>query len=269
MTPTTPPPFGRHPSLTGGEAPRCCLSTMNPYNPAETKLFKRLNSPKKIQDFLALKIRHNPARDGVECRSPRRVLREGKAHCMEGALLAAAILEFHGHKPLLLDLRSTSDDLDHVVALFSQFGCWGAISKTNHVVLRYREPIYKSIRELALSYFHEYFLDSGKKTLREYSAPVNVSSYHPPLTPPLKGGETANPPSFSKRGLGGVTDIRMLLQVHDELVFEVAEDKVEFWAKKLVPLMENAIKLSVPVSVEAKVGDNWGEMKSIEQNLNN
>jgi hypothetical protein len=147
---------------------------MNPYNPAETKLFKRLNSPKKIQDFLALKIRHNPARDGVECRSPRRVLREGKAHCMEGALLAAAILEFHGHKPLLLDLRSTSDDLDHVVALFSQFGCWGAISKTNHVVLRYREPIYKSIRELALSYFHEYFLDSGKKTLREYSMPFDL-----------------------------------------------------------------------------------------------
>lgn len=148
---------------------------MTKYNQSEIKLFKKLDSPKKIQDFLAFKIKHNPARDGAECRSPREVIKFGKAHCMEGALLAAAILEFHGHKPLLLDLRSTSDDLDHVVALFRQFGCWGAISKTNHVVLRYREPIYRSIRELALSYFHEYFLDSGKKTLREYSVPFDLN----------------------------------------------------------------------------------------------
>ena len=139
------------------------------YNRSEQKLFAKLNSPKKIQDFLAQKIKHNPARDGVECRSPREVLKFGKAHCMEGALLAAAILEFHGQKPLLMDLRSTSEDLDHVVALFKQGGCWGAISKTNHVVLRYREPVYKTLRELAMSFFHEYFLDNGKKTLREYS----------------------------------------------------------------------------------------------------
>jgi hypothetical protein len=144
------------------------------YNEIEIKIFKKLDSPKKIQDFLAFKIKHNPAKDGVECRSPREVLRKGKAHCMEGALLAAAILEFHGHKPLLLDLRSTDDDLDHVVALFKQFGCFGAISKTNHVVLRYREPVYKTLRELALSYFHEYFLDNGKKTLREFSRPFDL-----------------------------------------------------------------------------------------------
>jgi len=145
------------------------------YNQSEIKIFKKLDTPKKIQDFLAFKIKHNPAKDGVECRSPREVLKCGKAHCMEGALLAAAILEFHGHKPLLLDLRSTDDDLDHVVALFKQFGCFGAISKTNHAVLRYREPIYKSVRELAMSYFHEYFLDNGKKTLREYSTPFDVN----------------------------------------------------------------------------------------------
>src|SRR5262245_14694375 len=97
------------------------------YSAAETKLFKKLDSPKKIQDFLVSKIKHNPAKDSVECRSPREVLKFGKAHCMEGALLAAAILEFHGHKPLLLDLRSTEDDLDHVIALFRQFGSWGGI----------------------------------------------------------------------------------------------------------------------------------------------
>lgn len=145
------------------------------YSVEEVKLFKQLNSPAKIQDFLSFKIGHNPARDGIECRSPRRVLREKKAHCMEGALLAAAILEFHGQKPLVLDLRAASADLDHVVALFRQFGCWGAISKTNHAVLRYREPVYKSAGELALSYFHEYFLDSGVKTLRDYSAPFNLN----------------------------------------------------------------------------------------------
>ena len=162
---------------------------MRPYNPAEIKLFKKLDSPKKIQDFLNIKIKHNPARDGVECRSPREVLKFGKAHCMEGALLAAAILEFHGQKPQLLDLRSTAEDLDHVVALFKKDEYWGAISKTNHVVLRYREPIYKSVRELAMSYFHEYFLDNGKKTLREYSVPINLKFYHPSLTLPLKGRE--------------------------------------------------------------------------------
>ncbi len=148
---------------------------MERYGQEEIKIFKKLNTPQKIQDFLAFKIRHNPAKDGVECRSPRMVLRLGKAHCMEGALLAAAILEFHGQKPLLMDLRSASSDLDHVVALFKKLGCWGAISKTNHAVLRYREPIYKTLRELALSYFHEYFLDNGKKTLLEYSVPFNVN----------------------------------------------------------------------------------------------
>lgn len=139
------------------------------YTAAEKKFFKKLDSPKKIQDFLEL-LQINFEPDGDTMHSPRIVLREGKAHCMEGAMLAAAALEFHGHPPLLLDLRSKKPgDVDHVVAVFKQFGCFGAISKTNHAVLRYREPIYRTLRELALSYFHEYFLNNGKKTLREYS----------------------------------------------------------------------------------------------------
>jgi hypothetical protein len=111
--------------------------------------------------------------------SPRRVIASGKAHCMEGAMFAAAVLEFHGQKPLVLDLRSTirPHDDDHIVAVFRQFGCYGAISKTNHAVLRYREPVYKTLRELVLSYFHEYFLKSGKKTLREYSNPVDLGRF--------------------------------------------------------------------------------------------
>lgn len=84
-----------------------------------------------------------------------------------------------GRKPLLLDLRTTTRDADHVVALFKRGKYWGAISKTNHAVLRYREPIYKSVRELAMSYFHEYFLDNGKKTMRKFSKPFDLSKLAP------------------------------------------------------------------------------------------
>ncbi len=88
--------------------------------------------------------------------------------------MAASILWYHGQKPLLLDLKATRPDLDHVVILFKENGRWGAISKTNHAVLRYRDPVYLSVRELALSYFHEYFLDNGKKTLRSFSRPFSL-----------------------------------------------------------------------------------------------
>lgn len=161
------------------------------YNQAETKLFKKLNSPKKIQDFLE-RLKINFEEKGDTCYSPRMVLKHRKAHCMEGAMFAAAALEFHGWPPLVMDLRAAEHDFDHVVAVFRQSGCFGAISKTNHAVLRYREPIYKSIRELALSYFHEYFDDKGKKTLREYSQPFDLSyfDFHPlTLNPSLARGE--------------------------------------------------------------------------------
>lgn len=98
---------------------------------------------------------------------------------MEGALLAATSLTYHGRESLLLDLRSTVHDLDHVVALFKEQKLWGAISKTNHPVLRYRDPVYRSVRELAMSYFHEYFLNSGKKTMRAYSRPFSLKKFKP------------------------------------------------------------------------------------------
>lgn len=96
---------------------------------------------------------------------------------MEAALFAAAVLLYHGNKPLLLDLRASREDFDHVVTLYRQNGLWGAISKSNHAVLRFREPLYKTVRELAASYFHEYFLDNGKKTLRSFSKPFNLSKF--------------------------------------------------------------------------------------------
>jgi hypothetical protein len=144
-------------------------------NAKEKKILQRLNTPAKIQSFLD-RLPMNFS-DQDPCFSPRQVLQFKKAHCMEGALLAAAALWFHGHKPLLLDLTATKADQDHVVALFKVGGFWGAISKTNHAVLRYREPIYASVRELVMSYFHEYFLNSGQKTLRTYSRPFDLARY--------------------------------------------------------------------------------------------
>ena len=145
-------------------------------NEREIKILKALNTPKKIQDFLN-KIPINFEEKGDTCLSPRMVLREHRAHCIEGAMIAAVALRLNGEKPLVLDLTSVPRDFDHVVCVFKRNGCWGAISKTNHAVLRYREPIYKSIRELVMSFFHEYFDDNGKKTLRQYSLPVDLSRF--------------------------------------------------------------------------------------------
>jgi len=145
--------------------------------PAEQAVFKKLDSPGKIQDFLdSLPI--NFELHGETYMSPRRVLRTKTAHCFEGALVAAAALAYHGKKPLLLDLRTSADDEDHVVTLYRENGYWGAISKTNHPVLRYRDAVYKTPRELVMSYFHEYFMSkNGKKTLREYSNPFDLSQF--------------------------------------------------------------------------------------------
>ncbi len=143
----------------------------------QIKIYKSLNTPSKIQDFINT-IPTNFEESGEDtCLSPLQVLRQNRAHCIEGAILAASILRFHGHEPLILDLESTKKDHDHVITLFKQNNCWGAISKTNHAVLRFREPIYRTLRELVLSYFHEYFMDNGEKTLRTYSNPVNLRMF--------------------------------------------------------------------------------------------
>ncbi|MSR70933.1 hypothetical protein EXS62_02740 [Candidatus Kaiserbacteria bacterium] len=152
-------------------------------SPAEHQMFKKLSSPKRIQDFLEA-LPQNFSSLGESIQNPRQVLRTKKAHCIEGAIMAAAALAYHGKEPLLLDLQSSAYDQDHVVTLFKQNGRWGAISKTNHPVLRWRDPVYKSVRELAMSYFHEYFWpDAGKrlgrKTLRTYSRPFSLCRYDP------------------------------------------------------------------------------------------
>ena len=137
---------------------------------------RKLNTPRKIQDFLDT-IPINKETVVETCTSPLITLRRNTAHCMEGALLAALALAMHGHRPLILDLKTARHDVDHLVALFKLDGYWGGITKTNHAVLRYREPVYRSVRELAMSYFHEYFLDDGRKTLRQYSTPFDLSKW--------------------------------------------------------------------------------------------
>jgi len=144
----------------------------------ERRLFRGLDRPERIQDFLET-LPFNFERGGDTCKSPRRVLETRSAHCIEGALLAAAVLWFRGQRPLLLDLKATASDIDHVVAPFRARGRWGAISKTNHAVLRYRDPVYRSVRELAMSYFHEYTIDNGLKTLTSYSAIFDLTRLGP------------------------------------------------------------------------------------------
>ena len=137
---------------------------------------QKLNTPAKVQDFLN-GLKFNFEEKGETIKSPVMVLRIKNAHCFEGALLGAYILSLHGFRPLVLHLQTTKEDLDHVIAPFKQHGLWGALSKTNHAVLRYREPVYKNVHELVMSYFHEYFLDSGVKTLRRYSRPLNLNIF--------------------------------------------------------------------------------------------
>ena len=144
---------------------------------AEYAVLARLDTPQKIQAFVH-GLRQNFELDGDTCRPVRMVLRERRAHCIEGAMLAACAFWVHGEPPLLLDMRAVRD-FDHVVAVFRRRGRWGAISKTNGIGLRWRDPVYNSLRELAMSYFHEYTNRRDHKTLREYSVPFDLRRLAP------------------------------------------------------------------------------------------
>ena len=138
-------------------------------SPADLRTLRSLKTPAKIQKFIdALTYQYADT-----ALSPRRVLRERKGHCLEGALLAAAALSVNGHPPLLMDLEAVRDD-DHVVALYRERGLWGGIAKSNFAGLRFRAPIYRTLRELALSYFEHYYNLRGERTLRGYAGPVNL-----------------------------------------------------------------------------------------------
>ena len=156
---------------------RIPLIYMKPLYKNEIEFLQTLRTAKKVQEYLdSLPFNHEES--GETCRSVLEVIRHREAHCLEGAMLAAHAFSLQGRPPLILSLKVLKEDYDHVVALYKENGYWGAVSKTNHVVLGFRDPVYKSIRELALSYFHEYFLVSnGKKTMRGYSRPINMNRF--------------------------------------------------------------------------------------------
>ena len=136
----------------------------------DLKTLRSLKTPSRIQQFIdALEYQYADTAG-----SPQRVLRERKGHCLEGALMAAAALRANGHPPLVMDLEAVRDD-DHVVALYRENGLWGGIAKSNYAGLRFRAPIYRTLRELALSYFEHYYNPRGERTLRSYSGPINLA----------------------------------------------------------------------------------------------
>lgn len=144
----------------------------------QARVLARLNTPEAIQDYVtSLPTNFEP--DGDTCLSVVETMRQRRAHCIEGALVAACALWVHGQPPLLMDFQARGDD-DHVLTLFKRGRYWGGISKSNHVWLRWRDPIYRSLRELAMSYFHEYVM-GPKKTLRAYSRALDLRHFKPTL----------------------------------------------------------------------------------------
>jgi hypothetical protein len=149
-------------------------------SPKEFITLAKLDTPQKIQAFLnATPVNHEL--EGETILSVREVLRQRRAHCIEGAFLAACALWIHGEPPLLLHLDCDLSDYPHVLAVFRRKGGWGAISKTNGTPLRYRDPIYRTMRELTMSYFHEYYNKRYEKTLRSYSGPFDLRKVDPAL----------------------------------------------------------------------------------------
>ena len=147
-------------------------SSTNRFTPAELRKLRSLKNPHGIQRFLD----DMPYHLADTAWSPRLVLRENTSHCLEGAIFAAAALRANGFPPLLLDFEA-EHDTDHVMAIYRMNGHWGAIAKSNFTGCRYREPIYRSLRELAMSYFNLYFNLRRERTMRTFSRPVNLRRF--------------------------------------------------------------------------------------------
>ena len=142
------------------------------FTPRELQKLRSLKDPYGIQRLLD----DMPYHLADTAWSPRRVLTENTSHCLEGAIFAAAALRANGYPPLLVDLEADRDT-DHVLAVYRRNGLWGAVAKSNYAGCRYREPVYRTIRELALSYFNIYFNLRRERTLRRYSRPVNLARF--------------------------------------------------------------------------------------------
>jgi hypothetical protein len=141
------------------------------WNAIEVEILQSFNTPESVQDFLD----QIPYNTELTCRSPRRVMRDKKANCMEGAFFAAASLEFMGFKPSVVYFYAVRDD-GHAVTLFRRNGKFGSIAKSNYTGLRYRSPVFKSVRELVISYFDHHFNTRGELTMRSYTQPLYLKN---------------------------------------------------------------------------------------------
>ncbi len=142
-------------------------------NKKELQVFSCLTSPIKIQDYLD-SLAYS---DEEQYRCPRSVVKDHKAHCYDGAVFAAAAFQMIGHLPLIVELLPNDRDDDHILAVFRLRECWGAVAKSNFTGLRYREPVYRSLRELIMSYFESYFNIAGERTLLGYTVPLNLHRF--------------------------------------------------------------------------------------------
>ena len=169
---TMRPPIGttNHGTLSSMISRKSFLSALTP---DERKLVRSLSSPVKIQHFLDTLAYSTES----TYRAPLTVLRERVAHCYDGAVFAAAALAWNDDAPLIVNLFPNSRDDEHLVALFRRNGCWGAVGQSNFVGLRYREPIHRTVRELMISYFEQYYNVAGEKTLRSYTKPLNLNGF--------------------------------------------------------------------------------------------
>ena len=140
---------------------------------AERKLIDGFTTPFKIQTFLD----SVPYSGEDRYRAPLTFLRDRTGHCFDGAVFACAMLRRLGHPPLLVDLLPNDRDDDHMLAVYKRDNHWGAVAKSNFSGLRFREPVYRSLRELVMSYFEDYFNSAGEKTLRAYTAPLNLNAF--------------------------------------------------------------------------------------------
>ena len=140
--------------------------------PSELRTLRALKTPTGVQKFLD----DLPYNLSYTARSPKKVLHDGTASCLEGGIFAAAALRVLGFPPLIFDLEA-EQDTDHVLAIFKVRGHWGTVAKSNFTGCRYREPVYRSLRELTMSYFNIYFNLRGERTLRRYSRPVNLARF--------------------------------------------------------------------------------------------
>jgi hypothetical protein len=150
------------------------LKFMEHWNIKESILLQKLKNPESIQEFLD--SMPYDAIDHETNKSPRYSIKEFRANCFEGALIAAAVMEYHGYKPLIIDMAGTNAD-DHVIMIYKMHGRWGSIAKSNTATLRSREPVYHNLRELVMSYFDFYVNLKGDKLLRGYTRPIDLRRF--------------------------------------------------------------------------------------------